>query len=123
MTTELEKQFFNTFGIEPKYEAHTCDGWGRTVEVKFFDNKEEAKRFGILIEDEPKYPCQITDRILLELICLCPDLDNVFFTDVKQLKETLLNSYINIYNYYANAEWLSDCEKELKQQVQALFKE
>ena len=58
----------------------------------------------------------------MELICLCPDLDDVFFIDVKILKETLLKSYINIYDYYVNTEWLSDCGKELKQQVRTLLK-
>lgn len=109
MTNELEKQFFDTFGIEPKYKC-TTDGncyfqecskccWGRCT-----------------------YP-QITDSILLELICLCPDLDDVFFTDVEKLKETLLNSYIKIYKYYTEVERLSDCGKELKHQVRTLFEE
>ena len=116
MTNELEKHFFDTFGIEPKYEAHTCDGWGRTIEVKFFANKEEAKRFGILIGDEPKYP-QITDRILLELICILSkyqkdvgSLLEICETDKNSIKEEVLDMLI-----------FRDIA--LKQQVQALFKE
>ena len=103
MTNELEKQFFDTFGVEPKpiYSG--------------------SKLYNPFVTGYD-YPT-ITDRILLKLLCLCPDLDNVFFTDVEKLKETLLNSYINIYNYYVNAEWLSDCEKELKHQVRTLFEE
>ena len=101
MTTELEKQFFRTFGIEPKPLFSTRNGY---------------------TNDAYCYP-PITDRILLELICICPDLDEVFFTDIAKLKETLLTSYIKIYKYYTEVERLSDCGKELKQQVQALFKE
>lgn len=122
MTTDLEKQFFSIFGIEPKWKSEQCDGWLRTTAVAYFTNLEEAKKFGFVFQEEPEYP-QITDRILLELICLCPDLDEVFFTDIAELKETLLTSYINIYKYYTEVERLSDCEKELKHQVQALFKE
>ena len=138
MTTEIEKQFFETFGIESKYED-ACkladEYWNNehlANEYGMFDNYMEAKgcpinkdgctdncRYAYIKEVYP----QITDRILLELIYLCPDLDNVFFTDVEKLKETLLNSYINIYNYYVNTERLSDCEKELKHEVQALFEE
>ena len=101
MTNELEKQFFDTFGIIPTpiYSELWADEWMAEV-----------------------YP-QIHDRILLELLCLCPDLDNVFFTDIEKLKETLLTSYINIYKYYTEVERLSDCGKELKHQVRTLFEE
>ena len=71
MTNELEKQFFDTFGVEPKpiYSG--------------------SKLYNPFVTGYD-YPT-ITDRILLKLLCLCPDLDNVFFTDVEKLKETLLN--------------------------------
>lgn len=74
MTTDLEKQFFDTFGIEPK------TGIGL---VKF---------------KEPSYPT-ITDRILLELICfnnrhyvtledlICPK-------NIETIKESVLKKYI-----------------------------
>ena len=50
MTNELEKQFFDTFGIEPKI-IDTAVGRGFCIEHSRVD----------------KYP-QITDRILLELM-------------------------------------------------------
>lgn len=109
MTNELEKQFFDAFGIEPKYEAHSCDGWGRTVEVKYFTDKKEADKFGIVVS-ELEYP-QITDRILLELIRLGLNYDFVIHSkSVEELKEKLLA--LLIYN-----------EAEFKQRVQELFKE
>ena len=93
MTNELEKQFFDTFGIEPKYESHSCDGWGRTVEVKYFTDKKEADKFGMVLS-ELEYP-QITDRILLELICIANeayiDLEG---TDIETMKNSLLENFI-----------------------------
>lgn len=107
MTNELEKQFFNTFNIEP---------------IGCNDNKNCTGALDCTQCPNAKYP-QITSDILLELICLCPDRDDVFFTDVEQLKETLLTSYIKMYKYYTEVEWLSDCAKELKHQVRTLFGE
>ena len=94
MTNETEKQFFDTFGIKAKYESHSCDGWGRTVEVKYFTDKKEADKFGIVVS-EPKYP-EITDHILLKLICylsryyldLIPEY--ACFKTIDQLKEHVL---------------------------------
>ena len=111
MVTKLEKQFFDTFGIEPR---QTCKV---TSTCNNFVNYNDCNGC-----NSYKYP-QITDRILLELICICPDLDEVFFTDIAKLKETLLTSYIKIYKYYTEVERLSDCGKELKHQVRTLFEE
>lgn len=81
MTTELEKQFFDTFGIEPRYED-AC-----TVEDKYWNNEELANKYGTFDQymnckcgdqencttecscayQKEIYP-QITDHILLELI-------------------------------------------------------
>ena len=133
MTTEIEKQFFDTFGIEPKFKGYSnteelSNGGVITCgSIKYFNTIEEMDRanywcFNMLeLDDEDKEYPQITDRILLELICLCQDLDEVSFINVEKLKETLLKSHINIYNYYINVELLSDWGKELKQQVRTLF--
>ena len=114
MTNELEKQFFQRFGIEPKYESHSCDGWGRTVEVKYFTDKKEANKFGIVVS-ELEYP-EITDSILLELICILTKFYGELVleqsTDVKDLKEQVLNIFIR-----------TSYKDNFKHQVQALFKE
>ena len=140
MTDELTKTFFDTFGIEPtlKYYCPSCNTelekcldsegiyyrCGNHLECDYFLDvqSEDFEECLNCLSFKLTYP-QITDRILLELICLCPDLDDVFFTDVEQLKETLLTSYIKIYKYYTEVEQLSDCEKELKHQVRTLFEE
>lgn len=69
MTTDLEKQFFDTFGIEP-WKTPTRDYEQDSYYVE--------------------YP-QITDRILLELIRLGLNYDFVIHSKtVEELKEKLL---------------------------------
>lgn len=74
MTNELEKQFFDTFRIEPSGKYDYC--W------KSEENKDKL------------YP-QITDHILLELICIANkayiDLEG---TDIETMKNSLLENFI-----------------------------
>ena len=85
MTNELENQFFDTFGIEER-------------ELEYPDNFTY-------------YP-EITDRILLELICIAHTSPVITFVsrDVKSLKEEVLMVLCN---------WVNN--RNIKQQVQALF--
>ena len=87
MTNKTEKQFFDTFGIDE-------------VELDYPDNFTY-------------YP-EITDRILLELICIAHTSPAITFVsrDVKSLKEEVLMVLCN---------WVNN--RNIKQQVQALFKE
>ena len=87
MTNELEKQFFDTFGIEPYLEI------------------------GMIT-----YP-EITDRILLELICIMSSFGcghhhcyRLWADNVKELKENILKDCVQ-------------SQQEIKHQVQKLFKE
>ena len=88
MTNEIEKQFFDTFGIEPE------TGVGL---VKF---------------QQPHYP-SITDRVLLELICIAHTSRVITFVsrDVEKLKEEVLTVLCHYVNY-----------RDIKNQVQAIFK-
>ena len=74
MTTEIEKKFFDTFGIEPK---------------------------------------EITDRILLELVCLAMDVTDFRASNIEDLKEVVLEVLVGEIN---NSE-------EIKHKVQTVFKE
>ena len=87
MTNKTEKQFFDTFGIEER-------------ELDYPDNFTY-------------YP-EITDRILLELICIAHTSSVITFVsrDVKSLKEEVLMILCN---------WVNN--RNIKQQVQALFEE
>ena len=73
MTNELEKHFFSTFGIEPSTKYDYC--W------KSEENKDKL------------YP-PITDRILLELICIVLNTFQTFevyrIMDIDSLKEKIL---------------------------------
>ena len=106
MTNELEKQFFDTFGIEPKLKC-----------IKPSD--ERCNECGCC---ELKYP-QITDRILLELICICCkafnllniELSVVFAFNIDEIKQSILTRLIWLDEVYHN--------KDIKHQVRTLFEE
>ena len=91
MTNELEKQFFQCFGIEPKvliFKTMNC-----TCGCHDCKNCDKYKN-----NFSKTYP-QITDRILLELICfnnshyvtledlICPK-------NIETIKESVLRKYI-----------------------------
>jgi hypothetical protein len=119
MTNELEKTFFDTFGIEPKWKSEQCDGWLRTTAVAYFTNLEEAKKFGIVFQEEPEYP-QITDRILLELICIATASEiTIEFRNIKNiehLKSVVLAYCKERYSYHLHKD-------NFKHQVRTLFEE
>lgn len=127
MTTNLTKTFFDTFEIEPKYKD-AC-----TVEDKYWNNEELANEYGTFDQymnckcgdqencttkcscayQREVYP-QITDRILLELICIVLNIFQTFevyrIMDIDSLKEKILK--------------LSMLAKDdIYSQVQELFKE
>ena len=126
MTTDLEKNFFDTFGIEPRYED-AC-----TVEDKYWNNEELANEYGTFDQymnckcgnqedcttecscayQREVYP-QITDRILLELICIANHKDvyiDLEETDIETMKNNLLENFIFF-------------RRDVEKYVQELFKE
>ena len=91
--SEIEKQFFETFGIEEK-------------ELEYPDNFTY-------------YP-EITDRILLELIFLQPlSIEFKYPRNIEELKNTLLEYYIEKLSLFAEP---NEAEI-FKQQVRTLFEE
>lgn len=130
MTTDIEKQFFDTFGIEPKYND------GCEISDRYWANEENADKYitfdnymntfcpesdsGACFATCPfayykeEYP-QITDRILLELICIAMDVTDFGASDIDGLKEVVLEVLIDGMKYYN--------PKKLKHQVQALFED
>lgn len=112
MTTELEKRFFDTFGIEPEYKTCIlkCCKCKKEYDCENCDDREWH------------YP-QITDHILLELIRII-GLITIKYTNEqceicfgdgtisylgKDLKEAILNFLISKVSIF-------------KHQVQAIFK-
>lgn len=125
MTSKLEKQFFDTFGIEPIttyscYEYYTyernVDIWGEHCEKYVKDGgKCDDCNYKKFIRDYP----QITDSILLELICILSrwHLDErepyeIISINIKQLKNQILSNSLYIAKY-----------AKAKHQVRTLFGE
>ena len=122
MTNDLEKQFFDTFGIEPKPYCcyHDCNC--PINDVGNFNRKcpkqAVTKECDARIIKKP----QITDRILLELICVINRFD-IYFDyyyqeEYQVLRETILEDSINL-----NCKLKQTDFSKLKHQVQALFEE
>lgn len=101
----IEQEFFKTFGIKPNgykckdYSCICCDEYETCTKGKF---------------------SHITDRVLLELICIYNEFNIMDFycksTNIKQLKITILNYCIFTVEHNCNAE-------QFKAQVQSLFRE
>ena len=106
MTNELEKQFFDTFGIEPYDRYLSCT---ENLEVDCNRNCNCCDK----AEDVYCYP-QISDSILLELICILNTrpvyASNAHGTNVYDLKNYVLKRCI----YEVD---------NIKHQVRTLFKE
>lgn len=107
MTNELEKQFFDTFGIEPK----TNQIYG--IQLDYHING---------------YP-QITDRILLELILINMHHEDLFGhpTNTRELKDNTLKQLIETYNKFSTCvTYDGECQqtaRKIKHQISTLFGE
>ncbi len=106
MTNELEKQFFDTFGIKPKKQCFNADCVAKD-EIGY-DNKICDDKC-VYIDKE--YP-QITDRHLLELIIILGTICTVFDKNVDDLKENVLKNLIELSGRY-----------HIYNQVRTLFEE
>ena len=95
MTTEIEKTFFDTFGIEPK---KGCTAYDKFTEEEADVICNDRCRACLYFDDV--YP-QITDTHYLKLICelsKCKAFFNNFYrlqnVDIEQLKEQVLTDCI-----------------------------
>lgn len=119
----IEEEFFKTFGIEPKYQD-TC-----TVEEKYWSNEELANEYGTFdmymnakcgnqencttecscAYQKEIYP-QITDKILLELICILNSANVLIKSEcLNDLKNEILGEITVLCEYAPNdetKEWL-----------------
>ena len=142
MTDELTKTFFDTFGIEPRYED-AC-----TVEDEYWNNEELANEYGTFDQymnckcgnqencttecscayQREVYP-QISDSILLELICIknkeLISIVQIKGNNLEELKSYILQTCIKGYTKYSNSS-LSEYREladNFKHQVRTLFEE
>lgn len=129
--SEIEKQFMEVFDIEPRYED-AC-----TVEDKYWANEELANEYGTFDQymnckcgnqencttecscayQKEIYP-QITDRILLELICVLASnpIRILFESMLSGIKEVELLKNSILLTCIANKD-------TIKHQVRTLFEE
>ena len=114
MTNDLVKTFFDTFGIEQKYEDGTCD---MDDKCRYTDCNtcQRINKFN--------YP-QNTDSIVLQLICILlsnnsPYMFKLGDWDVEKLKDTVLTMCIKLPDFL---EW-EDTSDNFKHQVRTLFEE
>lgn len=115
MTNELEKQFFDTFGIEPHYCCGSEYIFEAMLEAECTDNnREKCKTCNKVGKTYP----QVTDRILLELICILASnpIRILFESMLSGIKEVELLKNSILLTCIANKD-------TIKQQVQELFKE
>ncbi len=118
MTNELEKTFFDTFGIEPREEKY-CLWECKEPSLEHVPCNKECK-----YQRHDIYYPQITDRILLELICILLSNNSAYMFklgdwNVEKLKDTVLTTCIKLPDFL---EW-EDTSEYFKHQVQALFEE
>ena len=129
MTNELEKQFLQCFGIEPKKEYYcpSCDTkleeWktekglyymcGNCCECDYVLDSldEEFEEIKENLSYRTEYP-QISDRILLELYCIVGDYCVITANTVSELKEKILKNCIRLQRVV-----------DIKHQVRTLFEE
>ena len=111
MTNELEKQFFDTFGIEPKKQCYYWDCPYSTGNIVNDTPMNERDCNSCKNPDKEIYP-QITDRILLELIIILGIICTIFDKNVDDLKENVLKNLIELSGRY-----------HIYNQVRTLFEE
>lgn len=108
MTTELEKKFFDAFGIKCNILEHQQFNYAQVPRgLEFFKTREKLVDAGMIkigykkLTPTPANDCiywgeyhypTITDRILLELICIESQVNKAHntYSDVENLKEHIL---------------------------------
>lgn len=113
MTTELEKQFFECFGIEQIYRYHVRD-MGRSYcgdkqmlidnKYLFMDKERRRSRRLHVVSVNKIYP-EITDRKLLELIAIVAKhrVLKVYATTYQELKNDIIKTSILLKDDIPNA--------------------
>jgi hypothetical protein len=129
MTTELERKFFGTFGIEQFYsykvnhmgQIYMCEKECILHNKHLFKRKPRNTK---ILRVSKTYPT-ITDTHYLEMLCILGECDEFpCFETVKELKTETLNLLIANYEDFVQMDYKGSDEwaEELKTKIQALFK-
>lgn len=129
MTPDIEKQFFETFGIEP---SNTCKyakyGYEGTEGIWYFcsKNQEECWTYPsdtTCKDKKTSYP-QISDRILLGLICIANQHEDYpISTNIKNIQARTLRILLRTEKLYKKYHGSDGRYKKLVKQVRTLFEE
>ena len=141
MSNKLEKTFFDTFGIKPKFKGYSNaeelynGGVIPCGNIKYFNTIEEMDEANYWcfnmweLDDEDKEYPQITDHILLELILINMHYEDLFgnLTNTQELKDNTLKQLIETYNKFStcvtyDGEYQRTARK-IKHQISILFEE
>ena len=126
MTTEIERTFFDTFEIKPKSVKRTLK-----LAMQGYDESDLPEDLEQFISSQAQvynvYP-KITNRILLELVCIFNQIDldfygeDDYFTAINYegLKKEVIAKCKRLADKNAYSEFTGE---HIKAQVQALFKE
>lgn len=133
--SEIEKQFFDTFGIEKLVNQRYHTSIYGSIENCIEKAKEWSKETGIRIKNieiasdeliyfDKVYRPQITDRILLELICIANQHEDYpISTNIKNIQARTLRILLRTEKLYKKYYGSNVRYKKLVKQVRALFKE
>ena len=116
---DLIKKFFDTFEIEPYDRYYNCK--------TNLEGECKAEKSCCACENSEDVYCypEITDHILLELICILSDwrayLGSSYpikANNILNLKQDILKDFLELFKWYE----FKKCEKGIKKQIQELFK-
>lgn len=96
--TNIEQEFFKTFGIEPK-DYYGCN-WDGYCPYPLEENNKCGKHCPHWVKYKTALP-KITDRVLLELICILNTIKfqkeaYIYSCDYAELKWEILKTCINL---------------------------
>ena len=126
MTNELEKQFFDTFDIGAYYKYLLIDKTSRYHNEKLFDKTNfidfvKSGKDYLLLKVIKYYP-QITDHILLELICIANQYEYLpISTNIKNIQARTLRILLRTEKHYKNYYGYDRQYNKLVKQVRTLF--
>ena len=113
MNNEIEKTFYDTFGIERK----------RNHEVTLEAISGGVKSANLSQKPFYEYP-QITDHILLELICIANQYEDYpISTNIKNIQARTLRILLRAKKYLKDTYPHQGCHNGLVRKVRTLFKE
>lgn len=117
--SNIEEKFFETFEIEPKYKFKGCEN-GITFYTYGCDIPS-CKGCPKEIK-EKNYP-QITDSILLELVCVAMEYrDYPTTVNIRNIKERTLRLLIGTKKYLKDTFSSKSYHNRLVRKVQSIFK-